>query len=266
MKSSLSNSGSHHLTKFRKIVVLGYFCVLLILGISGCATLSTRPSVGFIPNEQEGVVFGQMQLMTDGNLIRYYGDIGLLGINSPQSILTYICVYSDPKSVKSGLPLGERAFKTLIADDGYFSAQLPVGRYYIKYFVYCVPITWHFPQGWSTYMPGPGFKQLEPKVIVFDVLPNKANYIGTFIHRSDSVDNQNRVFKLSIINEYDKCKSVFLSKHPIAEESVVSEVATFIPFGDQQKRAQDTKNAVNEFRSIANDAGIKADEITVEQK
>jgi len=123
-------------------------------------------------------------------------------------------------------------------------------------------------------MPGPGFKQLEPKVIVFDVLPNKANYIGTFIHRSDSVDDQNRVFKLSIINEYDKCKSVFLAKHPIAEELVVSRVGTLIPFenqkqeakdknaADQKKREEATNNAVDEFRAIANDAGIKADKIT----
>ena len=268
MKLSLSNSELHRLAKFREMIAVGSFCVLLILGISGCATLSTDPITGFTPNEQDGVVFGQMQLMTDGNLIRYYGDIGLLGINSPQSILTYICAYSDPKSVKSGLPLGERAFKTLIADDGYFSAKLPVGRYYIKMFVYCVPITWHFPQGWSTYMPGPSFKQLEPKVIIFDVLPNKTTYVGTFIHRSDSVDNQNRIFKLSVINEYEKCKSVFLAQHPMPEESVVSKIATFIPFGNQienqKQQAQATKAAMDEFNSAAKVAGITADNIAAD--
>ncbi|MFA5336979.1 MAG: hypothetical protein WC330_01440 [Candidatus Omnitrophota bacterium] len=278
MKSSLSNSKSHRLTKFREMIAIGSFCVLLILGMSGCATLATDSGAGFVPNDQEGIVFGQMQLMTDGNLIRYYGDIGILGINSPQSILTYICAYSDPKSVKYGLPLGERAFKTLIADDGYFSAKLPVGRYYIKMFVYCVPITWYFPQGWSTYMPSPGFKQPDLKVILFDVLPNKATYIGTFIHRSDSVDEQNRIFKLSIVNEYDKCKPVFLAKHSMAEGSVVSEIATFIPFEnqkqqaqggnseDQAKKAQATRAAIDEFNAIATKAGIKADEITAEQK
>jgi hypothetical protein len=93
-----------------------------------------------------------------------------------------------------------------------------------------------FPARLEHLYASPGFKQLEPKVIVFDVLPNKANYIGTFIHRSDSVDDQNRVFKLSIINEYDKCKSVFLAKHPIAEELVVSRVGTLIPFEIRSRR------------------------------
>ncbi|MEI8348857.1 MAG: hypothetical protein WCI77_01785 [Candidatus Omnitrophota bacterium] len=259
---------------------MGSFCVLLILGMSGCATLSIDPITGFTPNEQEGVVFGQMQLMTDGNLIRYYGDIGLLGINSPQSILTYICAYSDPKSVKYGLPLGERAFKTLIADEGYFSAKLPVGRYYIKMFVYCVPITWHFPQGWSTYVPGPGFKQHDPKVIIFDVLPNKATYIGTYIHRSDS-DNDpknttGRILKLRVVDEYDKCKAVFLAKYPQVGQSAVSRIATFIPYenqkqkakdvnsADQTKRAQASKAAMDEFSSVASAASITAANITAD--
>ncbi|MFA5337178.1 MAG: hypothetical protein WC330_02450 [Candidatus Omnitrophota bacterium] len=266
MKSSLSNLGPYRLTKLRKMMTVGSFCVLLILGISGCATVAVGPEVGFIPNEQEGIVFGQMQLLIDGNLVRYDGK-KYFGAVWPQKVVTHISPYSDEQSLNMNTLLpGKLAFATQIADDGYFSAKLPVGRYYVNEFGYYLPNYLSFPKGCRTYMYYMGVKPFDLQIVLFDVLPNKATYIGTFIHRSDTGNNKKTIFKLRMANEFDTNKTVFLSKHPMAEESVVSGVANFIPFGDQQKRVQDTKNAVNEFKSIANDAGIKVDEITVEQK
>lgn len=295
MKSSLSNSEPHRLIRFIKIFASSSLCLLLILGLSGCVTMVNNPVSGFIPNEQEGIIFGQMQALTNGNLVRH-NEVGIFGFVPSETINTYISTYSDPKKVKFGVPMGERLFKVMIADDGYFSVRLPVGRYYINVFVYCLYIYSGFPPAFSTFAPNagasnplapPGVSALvidakasrsDPKVIIFDVLPNQATYIGTFIHRSDTNNDKKTTIKLRIIDEYEKCKSVFIAKHPMAEQSVVSRIATFIPYEnqkqkakdkntvDQKKREQATKDAVDEFRVIANDAGIKADEITAEKK
>lgn len=234
MQSSLLKTESYYLTKFRKIVSVGFFCVLLILGISGCATVAGDPGAGFIPNEQEGIVFGQMQLLIDGNLVRYDGK-RYFGAVWPQKVVTHISPYSDGQSLNMNTFLpGKLAFATEIADDGYFSAKLPVGRYYVDEFGYYLPNYLSFPKGCRTYMDYMGVKPSDLQIVLFDVLPNKATYIGTFIHRSDTGDNKKTIFKLRIINEYDKCESVFLAKHPMAEGSVVSGVATFIPFENQK--------------------------------
>jgi len=234
MKSFSLKIESHYLTKFRKIVGVVSFCVLLILGISGCATVAVDPGVGFIPNEQEGIVFGQMQLLIDGNLVRYDGK-RYFGVVWPQKVVTHISPYSDGQSLNMNplLP-GKLAFATQIADDGYFTAKLPVGRYYVDEFGYYLPDYLSFPKGCRTYMYYMGVKPSDLQIVIFDVLPNKATYIGTFIHRSDTDNNKKTIFKLRMINEFDTNKTVFLSKHPMAERFVVSEVATFIPFESQK--------------------------------
>lgn len=278
MKSSLLDSGPRHLTKSREMVAIGFLCVLLVSGLVGCVTMATNPGVGFTPNEQEGIIFGQMQLLDDGNLVRY-DTRTFFGIAYPQMIQTHIAPFSDIQSVSRSqwLPAKQQqSFLAQIADDGYFSVKLPVGRYYINGFGYFLPEYLPFPKAWSTYMSLMGITPSDPKVVIFDVLPNQATYIGTFIYRSDSVDgqsnNRQRNFKLKIVDEYEKCKPVFLVKHPQVGQSVVSKIAMFIPYEnqkqkvkdtvDQKKREQATKAAVDEFRAIANDAGIKADKIT----
>jgi len=278
MKSSLLNSESRRLIKFREMIAIGFLCVTLVLGLAGCVTMATNPGIGFTPNEQEGIVFGQMQLLDDGNLVRYNART-FFGIAYPQMIQTHVSQFSDVQSVSLNqwLPAEKQhSFLTQIADDGYFSVKLPVGRYYINSFGYFLPEYLPFPKGWSTYMSLMGITPSDPKVVIFDVLPNQATYIGTFIHRSDSADGQSnsrkRNFKLKVVDEYEKCKSVFLAKHPQIGQSVVSRIATFIPYEnqkqkakdtvDQKKREQATKDAVDEFRAIANDAVIKADKIT----
>ncbi|MDD5414355.1 MAG: hypothetical protein PHH96_05990 [Smithellaceae bacterium] len=278
MKSSLSNSEPHRLTKFKEMIAIGSFCVLLMLVISGCATVAVDPGVGFIPNEQEGVVFGQMQLLIDGNLVRYDGK-RYFGAVWPQKVVTHISPYSDGQLLNMNplLP-GKLAFATQIADDGYFSAKLPAGRYYVNEFGYYLPNYLSFPKGCRTYMYYMGVKPSDLQIVLFDVLPNKATYIGTFIHRSDTGDNKKTIFKLRVINEFDTNKTVFLAKHPMADESIVSEIATFIPFenqkqkakggdsADQTKKAQATKAAIDEFNSVAGEAGIAVDHVTVTEK
>ncbi|MFA5336978.1 MAG: hypothetical protein WC330_01435 [Candidatus Omnitrophota bacterium] len=263
------------LTRLTKIVFGGPLCILLLLGISGCATVAVDPGVGFIPNEQEGIVFGQMQLLSDGNLIRYDDTKYFFGV-LPQKIVTHVSPYSDGQALNMNLLIpGKLAFATQIADEGYFSAKLPVGRYYIEEFGYYLKPGTPFPGGVRTYMRSyDGTEPSNPSIIIFNVLPDKATYIGTFIHRADFVGERKlgaeikMFFKMQIINEYDKCKSVFLAKHSMTEGSVVSEIATFIPFGNQienqKQQVKATKAALDEFNSVANAAGITADNITAD--
>ncbi|MDD3295728.1 MAG: hypothetical protein PHU64_00015 [Candidatus Omnitrophica bacterium] len=230
MKSFLSNFGTHRLTKFREIIAVGSFCVLLVLGLAGCVTMATNPGVGFTPNEQEGIIFGQMQLLVEGNLVRY-DTRAFFGIAHPQMIQTFVSPYTDDQSVNvNWLLSGKLAFKTQLADEGYFSAKLPVGRYYVSDFGYFLPDYLPFPKGWRTYMPFMGTKPSDPKIVIFDVLPNQATYIGTFIHRSDTGDDRKTVLKLRIVDEYEQCKAYFLGQHSFAEGLAVSKIATFTPF------------------------------------
>lgn len=293
MKSFISKTEPHRLLRFIKIFASSSLCLLLILGLAGCVTVVNNPVSGFIPDEQEGIIFGQMQALTNGNLVRH-NDVGILGFVPSEAINTYISTYSDQKKVKCGVPMGERLFKALIVDDGYFSVRLPVGRYYINTFIYCFYYYSGFPPGFSTFAPymgssnplaPPGVSAIvidakashtDLKVIIFDVLPNQATYIGTFIHRSDTGDDGKLALKLKIVDEYDKCRSVFLAKHPMAEGSVVSKVATSIPFvdqkqkakdknsADQTKKAQATKTAMDEFNTLASGAGIDVDKISAD--
>jgi hypothetical protein len=199
--------------------------------------MATNPEAGFIPNEQEGIVFGQMQILIEGNLYRYDGK-KLFGVVCPQMIVTHVSPYSDEQSVNTNILLpGKLAFKTQIADNGYFTAKLPVGRYYVSEFMFYLPnyvsfppAYLQFPKGYKTYMYSAGLEPSDPKIVIFDVFPNKATYIGTFIHRVDTGDDKKTSLNVRIKNEYDACKSVFLAAHPVSEESIVSEPATSIPY------------------------------------
>jgi hypothetical protein len=66
--------------------------------------------------------------------------------------------------------------------DGYFSLELPVGRYYIVYFIYddIVGTSAIYSR---TYESIDGATTNKPWVMTFDVLPGRANYVGTWMHR-----------------------------------------------------------------------------------
>jgi hypothetical protein len=184
------------------------------------------PETGFAPNEQEAIVFGQMQFYSNGKLAQYTG-------KSNQMIATHISIYSEQKPLNtSQFKPGELAFKSMLADEGHFSAKLPVGRYYIVEFNYS-GVT-RYPLGLRTYMPILAIKIATPKVVIFDVLPQRATYIGTFIHRVDSVAKPGNIieknFGMDIVDEFDECRAWFLAKYPLGTQSIVSGISTFIPF------------------------------------
>jgi len=201
-------------------------CILLIGCCCACATMVKSPEIGFVANDREAIVFGQMQFYANGKLAQYTG-------KSNQMIATHISIYSEQKPLNTNqFKPGELAFKSMLASDGHFSAKLPVGRYYIVEFNY-TGIT-RYALGLRTYAPILGIKIPVPKVIIFDVLPRRATYIGAFIHRIDSETRPGNIvektFAVDIVDDFDKCRSIFLAKHPLAAQSVVSGISTFIPF------------------------------------
>lgn len=153
---------------------------MILFSLTSCANIVSIPNSNLTPNADEGIIFGRMQFSINGTLI-----------NTNQSnffnssIITHISLFKGDSNINMNLfSPGELAFKSIVVDDGYFAAKLPVGEYYIVEFIYHALFDKELKgtHGFRTYLQRDGITVKNPKIVKFKVLPNKAIYIGDLIH------------------------------------------------------------------------------------
>jgi hypothetical protein len=189
--------------------------VSVIIGLTGCATPAGKVSNDFTPNDREGVVYGRMELDINGETLPPDYHQGFVNTN----VVVHVSRYQgdDQLNSNSWKP-GEFAFRAHVSQDGRFAAKLPVGTYYCVEFAYAgVPVGRARLAGWRTYAPILGETLVRPSVITFEVLPNKATYIGHVHHmlQIEHAGRQDHVnFDLRLSDDTAQDTSWLLQQYP----------------------------------------------------
>jgi hypothetical protein len=185
---------------------------------SGCATPSDTIAPAFVPSEREGLIYGRMEFVVDGKTLATDAHVGLVKSNITTSVSKFSGI--DKLNTSGWIP-GEFQFGASASERGEFSAKLPVGRYYIVAFDY-----WGASPAvdkqlyWSTYAEKMGTSLYKPTIITFDVLPNKATYLGTIRHLIQRDGPQQLYFDIQLADEYANSTKVFLERFPALSNAI----------------------------------------------
>lgn len=148
----------------------------LLASLSACVTGVDRVATDFAPSDTEGLVYGRMELLVNDGAIEPDKDHG--EVMSFLRKFTGINNLTQPLLVESP---GTLRIDARVTEGGDFVARLPVGRYYFDHFAYFGAT--RGMADWCTYS-GSGYTTVStPLLVTFDVLPNRATYIGTLRHR-----------------------------------------------------------------------------------
>lgn len=190
--------------------------VAVVLICSGCATTSDNIDPAFAPNEREGLVYGRMEFVVNGQTLPQDARAGLI----KPKVVAHVSKFGGISELNSNAwKAGEFMFDAPVSDSGEFAAKLPVGRYYFVEFMYFGAGTGPAGMaGWRTYteiMHGDVFK---PMVVTFDVLPGKATYLGTIRHLvqlgSPKLSGQAFFFNLEFVDEYGNSTEALMHRFP----------------------------------------------------
>jgi hypothetical protein len=197
--------------------------LLIVTGLGGC-TLATPlgPVAGdFVPNEHEGMIYGRMELVINGNTVQSSSAF------TKTSVIVHVSHFvSDDQLNTNAFRPGEFSFRAYVTGDGRFAAKLPVGRYYCVEFAYVgVPVGRTSMAGWRTYAEIPGETLGRRSVVTFDVLPNKATYVGHLRHHLDiehSFRKDHVQFDMDLANDTGQDTAWLLEQHPGLKGATVS--------------------------------------------
>jgi len=155
----------------------------LLASLSACVTGVDRVATDFAPNDTEGLVYGRMELFVNEGAVKPDQKRG--------EVMSFLRNFTGTDNlVRPGLAEspGTLRIDARVTQGGDFIAKLPVGRYYFDHFVYIGLV--ERPRGalrgivdWCTYSNSGYTTVSEPILVTFDVLPNRATYIGTLRHR-----------------------------------------------------------------------------------
>lgn len=213
--------------------VSGIACIALgvaLLALSGCVTRVDPVAPTFVPNEREGVVYGTMEFVVNGWQWPPDTRVGLI---KPE-IGAEISRFQGLDELTTGsFRSGDLIIHAMVRDGGDFVAKLPVGRYYFVTFGY------HGvgPDGiavWRTYsdMIFSGQKVDRAMLVMFDVVPNKATYIGTMRHlisEGGSGLQTSLGFGMQIRNEFGAATARILQPYPQLQPMAESHMVTIYP-------------------------------------
>jgi hypothetical protein len=186
---------------------------------SGCATDSGQVARSFVPNEREGMVYGRMDFVVDGQTLAPDAHMGFL----KASIRTLLSKFGGVDTLSSNeWKAGEFIIDANAKERGEFAAKLPVGRYYIFEIMYFAAVAYGDGMtGWRTYAETSGSRINKPFIITFDVLPNKVTYLGTIRHLIQTDGLQQRLyFDLQFADEYTNSTKIFLERFPALSNAI----------------------------------------------
>jgi hypothetical protein len=202
------------------------FLVAALLGmlsaLTSCATPTPKASPSSHPDATHGVVYGRIRVDKDGEII---GTVKKFRLIHP-----YVAIHVSPYAGADKLSRSEWAagkwFRNVTlkqATDGYFSLDLPVGRYYIVYFIYG-EIVGSGSIYMRTYESIPGATAFKPMVMTFDVQAGKTTYVGTWFNRfkTQSAYPASAYFDLDVLDEFTESQSWLKANFPnLADVAVV---------------------------------------------
>lgn len=199
-------------TMIRLFVVLAIVCVA-----SGCAPNRALIKPDFMPNEREGLVYGQMEFVVDG---QGFSPEARTAFTRP-TIYSYVSRYVEggPLST-SGWDSSDFRFEASVSRAGHFAARLPVGKYYFMTFEYFSAVPGplgHASLRTYTEIEESGVKLTRPMLLTFEVLPNKATYIGNvhhFLQFGMSGAKFTTGFDLQFSNQYAPETNWLLQQYP----------------------------------------------------
>jgi hypothetical protein len=177
--------------------------VLLVCNAAGCATTAPPVDTGFVPNDREGLVYGRMEFVVDGTTVPPGTRHGLIKPEVDAELSKYTGL--DQLNENAWKP-GEFVIRAPVSGDGHFAAKLPVGRYYFVGFTYLGAGGGHAGLAfWRTYTQISQTHVSRPMLITFEVVPNKATYLGTVRHLvtvgSNSTTTQEFSFDLQLVDD-----------------------------------------------------------------
>jgi hypothetical protein len=150
--------------------------------IQGCASFTHEATLDSRPGPERGIIYGRMRVERDGVML---GNTPYKPLYVNVSVDAHISPYEGvDKLHRNEWGAGKWLLLAPVNSDteGYFSLELPVGRYYIVYFLYDDIVGRDVIYS-RTYETIEGATITKPWVMTFDVLPGKANYVGTWMHR-----------------------------------------------------------------------------------
>nr|WP_298717043.1 hypothetical protein [uncultured Steroidobacter sp.] len=193
--------------------------VLAVMAVvAGCATTAPPVPTDFMPNGQEAIVFGRMEFVSNGTTLPPDTRFGLL---KPQIIVHFSPLTDATVLNRSELGAAKFAVRALVSENGHFITKLPVGRYYVDTLGYFGTRGGNFT-GWRTYAPEAG----KPFLLTFDVLPNKATYLGTVRNfvwlGTQTMSRDEYSFNLGFVDERTEAEQYLLQRHPALRDSIES--------------------------------------------
>jgi hypothetical protein len=201
---------------------LATLVVSLLSVLTSCATPTPKASAKSQPDARHGIVYGRIRVDKDGEII---GTVKRFHLISP-----YVAIHVSPYAGADKLSRNEwaagkwfRSVSLKQPGDGYFSLDLPVGRYYIVYFIYG-EIVGSGSIYMRTYESIPGATNFKPMVMTFDVRPGEATYVGTWLHRFTNVSTwpASADFDLDVLNEFTESQQWLKANFPkLADLAVV---------------------------------------------
>ena len=188
---------------------------LVVMPLVAC-TAAPAPKIGnqALPDDRHGFVYGRVVVERNGQRV-------VSAINQKlddPSVITHIGPFAGIDSLNTNIwKPGKWTFKSTLTDGGYFSAVLPVGRYYIVESIF-FDVFSQVVGGRSYVSAGNVWTTRNRSVFVFDVLQGRATYVGTVLHtmrgRETGFEQQDVEWGTSVIDEAEPATQWFQQQYP----------------------------------------------------
>jgi hypothetical protein len=211
----------------RKIYAFRFVVLILIAAILplSCATKLPQPATLSSPNDKSSIVFGKLEVMTNGEPMKFKTSRTFLDNPAPFMVCHISRYVSDAKLNRNTLIAGQYEFRAAVDKDGYFSFIIPPGKYYFVEPEYFYVFSNKPAFGTRTYM------YQNPFLLTFDVPADRAVYIGTIWSDFDVKWNNLFLFKafvsIGVTNNFADAKNWFLKSNPQLETNVVDGTTQF---------------------------------------
>ncbi|RZL00717.1 MAG: hypothetical protein EOP36_14605 [Rubrivivax sp.] len=184
----------------------------LALILAGCASPAPPVNQSASPDGTQSIVFGRSDFIHNGMSVIRNDQDALISA----SVVNLVKPYTDADSLNQNAysASGSFAIKAFSHEKGYFSTQLPPGKYYFMEFGYIKMIDGF--TGMRTYMHLVNSSIKVPFITTFEVLPGKATYIGTMRHLVSDAGGYPREWKwgFSVKDDSANAKAWLQKNHP----------------------------------------------------
>lgn len=190
-------------------------CALL----AACASTLKPPDAAAVPDGQRSLVVGRAIVLHNGSTVA--ATDARASLLAPGIIIHLSPLVDENKIERNAFVAGKWATRAYVAEDGYFAAELPPGKYYVVEYQYRKQVDG--VTGFRTYMPLLGSTVYQPYLVTFEVVPGRATYIGTTVHKiddtmagvnADGTARKGWSLNLTVRSEEAQARAWFLQRYP----------------------------------------------------